>query len=90
MRVITDPNEPPALPMKLFAEENPVVVRLYVLRGKGLTPMDMDNGFGGTSRGKEGYSDPYLKIELGGEVWRSPTPNPRPFCSPYPGTDLYR
>jgi len=68
VRVITDPTVPPALPMEMFAKENPVVIRLYVLRGTSLTPMDMDTAFGGKARGKEGYSDPYLKVELGDEV----------------------
>jgi len=66
VRVITDPSIPPALPLDKFSGSNPIVVRLYVLRGNSLTPMDMDTAFGGTARGKEGYSDPYIVVELGG------------------------
>ena len=37
----------------------PYIVRLYCLRGVGLTPMDMN------FMGRPGRSDPYLRVQLG-------------------------
>ena len=63
VRVVTDPSEPPLIPMSLFTKPTAVVVRLYVLAGKGLFAMDT----GMFAHGKAAASDPYICVELGSE-----------------------
>eukprot|EP00604_Paraphysomonas_vestita_P002816 CAMPEP_0174818892 /NCGR_PEP_ID=MMETSP1107-20130205/1828_1 /TAXON_ID=36770 /ORGANISM="Paraphysomonas vestita, Strain GFlagA" /LENGTH=1810 /DNA_ID=CAMNT_0016031457 /DNA_START=453 /DNA_END=5885 /DNA_ORIENTATION=- len=63
VRVMLEENEPALFDMTALLKPQQYKVRLYVLAGKNLTPMDM--GFGG----RPGKSDPYLKVKLGKELF---------------------
>jgi hypothetical protein len=63
IRVMLEEDEPPLFDMASLLKPQQYKVRLYVLAGKNLTPMDM--GFGG----RPGKSDPYLKVKLGKEMF---------------------
>lgn len=63
VRVMLEENEPPLFDMASLLKPQQYKIRLYVLAGKNLTPMDM--GFGG----RPGKSDPYLKVKLGKELF---------------------
>ena len=53
VRIITDKDEPPLIPMNTFATPNDVVVRVYILKGLQLMPLDVDGMFF-KNKGKEG------------------------------------
>eukprot|EP00602_Paraphysomonas_sp_CaronLab_P003319 CAMPEP_0185019240 /NCGR_PEP_ID=MMETSP1103-20130426/1865_1 /TAXON_ID=36769 /ORGANISM="Paraphysomonas bandaiensis, Strain Caron Lab Isolate" /LENGTH=1852 /DNA_ID=CAMNT_0027549443 /DNA_START=18 /DNA_END=5573 /DNA_ORIENTATION=+ len=61
IRVMLNEDEPPLLNLEQLLKPQGYKIRLYVLRGTNLTPMDI--GFGG----RPGKSDPYLKVKLGKE-----------------------
>jgi hypothetical protein len=63
IRVMLEADEPPLFDMASLLKPQQYKIRLYVLAGKNLTPMDM--GFGG----RPGKSDPYLKVRLGKEIY---------------------
>jgi len=54
IRLLKDPNTPPAVDHQLLLAPKSVFVRVYVLRARGLSPMDFD-----------GSSDPYIVASLG-------------------------
>ena len=63
VRVMLREDEPALFDMDQLLKPQGYKIRLYVLRGLNLTPMDV--GFGG----RPGKSDPYLKVKLGKEVF---------------------
>jgi hypothetical protein len=63
VRVMLKPDEPALFDLATLLKPQGYKVRLYVMRGINLTPMDI--GFGG----RPGKSDPYLKVKLGKETF---------------------
>ena len=61
VRVMLTADEPALFDLATLLKPQGYKIRLYVLRGLNLTPMDI--GFGG----RPGKSDPYLKVKLGKE-----------------------
>jgi hypothetical protein len=59
VRVIESPDVAPLFDLKELFSPQPLAVRIYVLRGRGFTPMDIGVG------GSQGKSDPYLRLSLG-------------------------
>jgi hypothetical protein len=58
-----DHPHPSGFDLKTLLKPKQYTIRLYVLRGLNFTPMDV--GYGG----RQGKSDPYLKVKLGKEVF---------------------
>lgn len=63
VRVLLKEDEPPLFDLDQLLKPQGYKIRLYVLRGTNLTPMDV--GFGG----RPGKSDPYLKVKLGKDLF---------------------
>jgi hypothetical protein len=63
VRVMLNADEPPLFDLDQLLKPQGYKIRLYVLRGTNLTPMDV--GFGG----RPGKSDPYLMVKLGKDLF---------------------
>lgn len=63
IRVMMNKDEPPLIPLDQLLKPQGYKVRLYALKASSLTPMDLD------VFGKPGKSDPYLKVQLGKQLF---------------------